>query len=101
MRGIQLERACCTYTWQMARFALAYILKKHIIFALFLRRLPYVCLTCGILLLFSGQLSCRVDLVHTEDDQGPPLDRLAERRMVFDPALGGSDARCPCDTVGR
>lgn len=45
-----------------------------------------------------GEKSCR--LYFTEEPKnGEDIGRNANRTLIFEPALGGSDAKCSCDTV--
>lgn len=54
----------------------------------------------GVNATYPGEDSCRIEFkkkVHGEQQLG----RAANRRMVFQPMLGGHDSRCSCGTIER
>eukprot|EP00904_Undaria_pinnatifida_P012614 jgi/Undpi1/8483/HiC_scaffold_25.g10950.m1 len=55
--------------------------------------------TCEYLQFLFGKGSCRVDFSRREERESQARSRFADRTMIFDPSLGGSDARCSCETI--
>lgn len=47
-----------------------------------------------------GEGSCRVDFTDEQNNEITPVSS-SNRTMTFEPALGGEDARCSCETVKR
>lgn len=50
---------------------------------------------------FTGKESCRVDFHKAEDNEDEVLARYHNQSMIFEPALGGSDSRCSCESIDR
>lgn len=48
-----------------------------------------------------GSDSCTVEFNEGEMGHGEVLDRTYNRSLIFEPALGGSDSRCSCETIDR
>ena len=61
----------------------------------------FVTWICSLFSLWPGERSCLVDFHHAEESDDQALARYSNQSMIFEPALGGGDARCSCDTVDR
>lgn len=56
---------------------------------------------CNYLKEHFGEGSCRFDTVKESDHDDDPLDRYPGCSIIFEPARGGRDSRCSCDTIDR
>lgn len=48
-----------------------------------------------------GPESCQVVKNFPGESGDELIDRYPNYRMIFEPALGSKDARCPCETIDR
>ena len=48
-----------------------------------------------------GEGSCTVEFNAGVQENGEILGRTYNRSMIFEPALGGDDSRCSCETIDR